>query len=534
MRNRREQFVNIIEYFIINIFAIAACLAFYYICGPLSLAAGDHLRYAALSKYVFNHLALWSYIPYSDFKEVIAAGRESFNYVPQIYPNYLFMYAVGFVGFLRGGIYDINSSLIWSLLCTVIAGNLLWYLIRRILMESLAVDKRWKLAASVCAFFLIYSSRLFYTTVTQPLSDTSLFLFFILAVIFVNKDKYIYAGLSLGMGFLFRSQAVMFIPILPFLCFKSLTPRKYLKISGVLLLFMTIFYCSDRLIFKILTSFLSMNSYYDTQLGLMHYNSKIIFSMAKHLAFFLSHKDSYKIGYAYVLCTGILFSRKVIAAKELSVADQCVVFALSGYVIQSFFVSYLDYLPTRYFIYYVPFIYSAIILYIFMIPFDRLDAILNEKSWAYFRITLLTLLIAFFSSQFFVDIKETRRRYPNIEDVYKKVIKTYSHKYFDGVKYDKGNYVLVLSLDTMFGVYYFADNAGAYEGRVVVDKAKGFDFINQPYNDRFDYLLITRPDMYPMDNKVLNASPEVIIDKNNNLFRKVMSDKFLQVWEKMS
>ncbi len=116
--------------------------------------------------------------------------------------------------------------------------------------------------------------------------------------------------------------------------------------------------------------------------------------------------------------------------------------------------------------------------------------------------------------------------------------RSYWSKAFNGPKEDRGGYVLIDSIDLLYGVYYFKPNR-AYEGRIIgnIGDGDGVDIVHSPVAAQLDYLVAARSPQYPLNrDRFLRNAPDVITNVYGYTFEKVHSydPDWVLIWQRQS
>lgn len=182
----------------------AALSVFFHLTGKIFIDWADGVAYEATAK---NLWLFKSFMPtpltYVDF---MASGSAAFGDVITNYPNYAFSSTLGFLGAMRGD---------FSLLNGVILGGIFTIGLGLVCYALLYEKSRNSVLSTAFAIMVLYHHTILDIS-GRPLSDMVLLFFWGLSLLCVLKEHHILSGLVLGVGYLFREHALMFLPFLSF------------------------------------------------------------------------------------------------------------------------------------------------------------------------------------------------------------------------------------------------------------------------------------------------------------------------------
>lgn len=196
--------------------ALACLAAFFQLTGQPFTDWADAVSYQATGKYFIEHRQLMPAPLSAD--EYLTSGAADFGKGVINYPNFAFSTLVGLLGWLRGD-YSLMNGVLSGLAFTVLLGIACYAM-----MYSLERSH----SMAVAFAFAILFQRVILATTARPLSDITLLFFFALAVFASMKDRLFLSGLALGIGYLFREHALMFLPFMPFLSPRTTSLRLFI------------------------------------------------------------------------------------------------------------------------------------------------------------------------------------------------------------------------------------------------------------------------------------------------------------------
>ena len=165
----------------------------------------DAVEYAVTGQ----SLVLHGRFPYAPvpYEEALVSGAETYKRATAVYPNLGFMLAGSLIGLLRQDFSKINAVYL-NLGFTLLTAVLLYRI-----TSAVTRNRLWGL--SIIALF--FMQRDVFHHLSIPITDISLACFAPAAAWCMLNGNERLSGLCLGVGFLFREQAVFFAPFLPLL-----------------------------------------------------------------------------------------------------------------------------------------------------------------------------------------------------------------------------------------------------------------------------------------------------------------------------
>ena len=165
----------------------------------------DAIDYAVTAK----SLVLHGHFPYTgiSYEEALVSGITAYKTTTAIYPNLGFMFACGFIGMLRQDFSPINAMYL-NLGFTLLTAALLYRI-----ASTLTRNRLWGL--SIVPLFFIQEDV--FRWLGAPMTDCSLIFFALASAWCMWNGNERLSGLFLGIGFLFREQAMFLAPFLPLL-----------------------------------------------------------------------------------------------------------------------------------------------------------------------------------------------------------------------------------------------------------------------------------------------------------------------------
>ena len=203
------------------IFCLLLGFSVWYVGAVLHGAGGwaDSVTYIIVGK----HIALEGHFPPAppSYEAFMASGAAVFSsQPPYALPNLAFAAAIGLIGRAMGE---------YTLLCGLILNlgfSLLFAASAYLAGASLFRDRIMALVFTIT--LLMY--RHIFVLLGVPLTDLSLLIFCLLSAWAMLQERTAAAGILLGIGFLFREQALLFYPLLPLLHPDVLSVKSYLRV----------------------------------------------------------------------------------------------------------------------------------------------------------------------------------------------------------------------------------------------------------------------------------------------------------------
>lgn len=161
-----------------------------------------------------NHSYMRWRFPYASLSE---SGPVFNGYFP--YPNYAYIFTVGVLGKVRG-VWDVSNGLIvsfiFNILVTLAAATLMYRLSRDALLTALFA-------------IALQAAPIFRQTSVLPMTELCLIFFFTLSLMQAMEGRLFLSGVLLGVGYLFRGQALLFVPYLPLVWLGCRSVKSYVK-----------------------------------------------------------------------------------------------------------------------------------------------------------------------------------------------------------------------------------------------------------------------------------------------------------------
>lgn len=156
-------------------------------------------------------------IPYSDFMNL---GIENIQTGLVNYPNYAFEITVGAISLLRGDVSLVNGMLVALFFAALF--SIAYYLLCVRLLRS-------NLLAFLCVILAV-GNHITAVSLGRPLTESSFLFFTTVAAFAAVSDKPFLTGALLGIGYLFREQAVLMLPLFPLLFPSSVTVKNFIRL----------------------------------------------------------------------------------------------------------------------------------------------------------------------------------------------------------------------------------------------------------------------------------------------------------------
>lgn len=144
-----------------------------------------------------------------------AFGSETVNY-----PNYGFQFALAGLSALRDN-FDLSNGVLLACTATILLG---------LIAYSCAFALTKQQATSILLAIAVLIHRSVLETAARPLSDIGLLCLFAASTFAMMKERHLAAGLIIGLGYLYREHALMFLPFLPLLSPHTTTIPRYMKV----------------------------------------------------------------------------------------------------------------------------------------------------------------------------------------------------------------------------------------------------------------------------------------------------------------
>ncbi len=207
------------------VLGIAAVLVFFFsVLSQPYEGWSDETEYLIAGRYmVLEGRFMPEAVPYSEFVE---HGAGSFGSLGRNYPNYGYSLLQGAIGLMRGSFTTMGG--IWmSGMALVLAGFASYALF-------LALTGNRTLA--LVSGLVLLSHRLVVPLAGEARPDIVLLLILLLVLLCLARERHFAAGLLLGLGYLVREHALMFLPFLPLLSPQGGSVRGYLRAGAGLVL----------------------------------------------------------------------------------------------------------------------------------------------------------------------------------------------------------------------------------------------------------------------------------------------------------
>ncbi|MEN6626049.1 MAG: hypothetical protein ABFD69_07480 [Candidatus Sumerlaeia bacterium] len=153
-------------------------------------------------------------LPYEKLTE---SGQLFDGFSP--YPNYAYIFTVGVLGKIRG-VWDVSNGLIVSFFFNILAT-----LATATLMYRLSRDALLTLLFAVA----LQAAPIYRDVSILPMTELCLVFFFTVALMQAMKGRLFLSGVLLGVGYMFRGQALLFVPYLPLVWLGCRSIKGYIK-----------------------------------------------------------------------------------------------------------------------------------------------------------------------------------------------------------------------------------------------------------------------------------------------------------------